>query len=211
MTVKTSKYRADYRKLSDGQLVDRAKRKDKPALAELIKRYEKKVYNTAFRITRDYDDASDVLQDTFTQVIKKISTFQGESAFSTWLFRIATNYSLMKKRRDKRSSTFSMDEIILSRKADEIKRELETGWSEGLLDKLEKKELMDALNRASYMLPQKYHVVFVLRDINGLSNKEVSDILHISKAAVKSRIHRARLFIRQELSKYIETPKGQNC
>ncbi len=115
--------------ISDAQLVKKAKGKDTKAFEELIKRYEKKIYNLSYRIMGNREDAKDMLQETFLQVFRKLSGFKGDSAFSTWLYRIAVNTCLMKKRKEKNMKTVSMDTPILTMNHDEIKRELSDDWS----------------------------------------------------------------------------------
>lgn len=194
--------------ISDEKLVIQAKNGSKEAIGELVKRYERKIYNLAFRIAGNKEDASDILQDTFLQVLKKISTFKGESKFSTWLYRIATNFALMKKRKDKKMYSISIDKPLLTGKGEEIKRQLKDDWAETPFDELEKKELNEAINKAIGLIHEEYRIPLVLRDISGLSNEEVSGILNISVPAVKSRVHRARIFLRNKLSEYFTELKG---
>jgi RNA polymerase sigma-70 factor (ECF subfamily) len=195
-------------KTTDEQLVAEALAGDDNAFEELVVRYEKKMYNLAYRITGNEDDASDVLQDTFLQALRKLHTFKGESKFSTWLYRIAANASLMKKRKDKNNTSISLDKEYMSDKGDEIKRQYKDDWAHNPLDILEDKELRDTLYNAIYTLPKEYKVPLILRDIDGLSNEEVTKILNLSLPAVKSRVHRARFFIREKLNEYFETVEG---
>ncbi|MFC2061779.1 RNA polymerase sigma factor, partial [Elusimicrobiota bacterium] len=170
--------------------------------------YEKKIYNLAFRITGNKDDASDILQDTFLQIYKKLGTFREESSFSTWIYRIAVNSALMKKRKDKRTSAVSLDKPLITDKGEELKRQLKDDWSSEPIDIIENNELKEALDVAVNSLEPKYRLPLVLRDIQGLSNKEVAGILNISLTAVKSRVHRARFFLRNELSRYFSGSGG---
>lgn len=190
--------------ISDEQLVTKAQKGDTEAFTRLVKLYESKIYNLAYRIMGNKEDASDVLQNTFLQVFRKLSTFKGESKFSTWLYKIATNASLMKKRKDKRTQSFSIDRPLLTGKGDELKRQLKDDWAENPIDILERRELNEFLDKAIKAMHVEYRIPLILRDINGLSNKEVSKILNISLPAVKSRVHRARLYLREELSRYFK-------
>ncbi|MFB0527049.1 MAG: RNA polymerase sigma factor [bacterium] len=190
--------------VSDDILVKKSQKGDYPSFEELVKRYEKKIYNLAYRIMGNREDASDVLQETFLQAFKKLASFKGKARFSTWLYRIAVNICLMKKRKGKRMETVSLDIPILTKKEDEIKRELRDDWSESPLATLENEEVKKNLSKAIDSLPEEYRTVFLLRGLNGLSNEEVANVLKISLPAVKSRLHRARLFLRDKLSQYFQ-------
>jgi RNA polymerase sigma-70 factor (ECF subfamily) len=206
----TSNYNKKIHTATDDELLVDARNGNKRAFGKLVTRYEKKIYNLAYRITGNFEDASDIFQDTFAQAFRKLSTFKGESKFATWLYRIAVNLSLMKKRKDKKRYTYSLDETIFNVQGDVQRQQLRYDWSETPLDKLEHKELSEMLNKAISKLPPKYKAALVLRDINGLSNKEVANILDISLASTKSRIHRARLLLREKLTKYFKDTKGKN-
>ncbi|NIM03506.1 sigma-70 family RNA polymerase sigma factor [bacterium] len=190
--------------VSDEILVKKSQKGDYPSFEELVKRYEKKIYNLAYRIMGNKEDASDVLQETFLQAFRKLAGFKGKAKFSTWLYRIAVNICLMKKRKGKRIETVSLDIPILTKEEDEIKRELRDDWSESPLATLENEEVKKNLSKAIDSLPEEYKTVFLLRGLNGLSNEEVANVLKISLPAVKSRLHRARLFLRDKLSQYFQ-------
>ena len=190
--------------VSDEILVKKSQKGDYPSFAELVKRYEKKIYNLAYRIMGNREDASDVLQETFLQVFKKLAGFKGKAKFSTWLYRITVNMCLMRKRKRKKREIVSLDVPILTKKENEIKRELRDDWSENPLATLENKEVKKTLSEAIDSLPEEYRTVFLLRGLNGLSNEEVAEVLKISLPAVKSRLHRARLFLRDRLSQYFQ-------
>ena len=190
--------------VSDEILVKKSQKGDYPSFEELVKRYEKKIYNLAYRIMGNKEDASDVLQETFLQAFKKLAGFKGKAKFSTWLYRIAVNICLMRKRKRKKMEIISLDVPILTKKEDEIKRELRDDWSESPLATLENKEVKKTLSEAIDLLPEEYRTVFLLRGLNGMSNEEVAEVLKISLPAVKSRLHRARLFLRDRLSQYFQ-------
>ena len=190
--------------VSDEILVKKSQKGDYPSFEELVKRYEKKIYNLAYRIMGNREDASDVLQETFLQAFKKLAGFKGKAKFSTWLYRIAVNICLMRKRKRKKMEIVSLDVPILTKKEDEIKRELRDDWSESPLATLENEEVKKNLSKAIDSLPEEYRTVFLLRGLNGLSNEEVANVLKISLPAVKSRLHRARLFLRDKLSQYFQ-------
>jgi RNA polymerase sigma-70 factor, ECF subfamily len=190
--------------LTDEILVAKSQKGDYSAFEKLVKRYEKKIYNLAYRILGNQEEANDILQETFIQTLRKIKTFRGKSQFSTWLYRIAVNLCLMKKRRDKKMPTISMDMPVRYKDEDEIKREFADDWAKNPLATLENKELKETIDVAIKALPVDYRTVFILRDVNGLPNQEVAKMLKISVAAVKSRLHRARLFLRDKLSQYFK-------
>jgi RNA polymerase sigma-70 factor (ECF subfamily) len=202
MEIKAKK---DLHSFDEQKLVAEAKKGNKRAFDELIRRYEGQIYSLIFRITYNKEDTSDIFQETFIQAYKKLSTFRGESKFSTWLYRIATNLSLMKKRKDKKVHILSLDKPITTDRGNDLKREFRDDWSRTPLEILESKEVYETLDRIIMLMPVKYRAVLILRDINGMSNKEVSKITNISVPAVKSRVHRARLFIREKLSQYLKS------
>ncbi|MFH1784016.1 MAG: sigma-70 family RNA polymerase sigma factor [bacterium] len=189
----------------DEALVEKAQKGDHAAFEELVKRYERKIYNLAYKIMGNAEDASDVLQETFITAFRKLSTFRRESNFSTWVYRVAVNVCLMKKRKEKKMKTVSLDVPILYKDKDEIKRELSDDWAKNPLATLENKELKETLNEAIKSLPEEYRTVFTLKGVEGLSNNEIAKILKISLPAVKSRLHRARLFLRDKISEYFKT------
>jgi RNA polymerase sigma-70 factor (ECF subfamily) len=183
------------RKVSDSLLVKKAKKGDFGAFDELVTRYETKVYNLAYRMLGSQEDAKDILQDVFIAAFKSLKQFREESSFSTWIYRIATNACLMKLR------TRESQVISLS----EQPRIVETiDWSESLPDIMDREELREVMGKAIKSLPEMYRAVFVLRDVEGLSNSEAASVLKISVPAVKSRLHRARLYLREKLSKYFK-------
>jgi len=196
--------------ISDEVLVKKAQGGDYPSFEELVKRHEKKIYNLAYRLTGNQEDANDVLQETLLQAFRKLSGFKGNSKLSTWLYRIALNTSLMKKRKEKKMETVSLDMPVLTRKGNRIKRELSDDWSKNPLTTLENKEVREILSKAISSLPEEYRTILILRGFNGLSNEEAAKMLNISLPAVKSRLHRARLLLRNALSQYFKEGTWHN-
>jgi RNA polymerase sigma-70 factor (ECF subfamily) len=187
---------------TDTELVDQLKRGDASALRELVDRHSRKVYQLALKLTRNETDAEDVLQETFLRVFSRIETFRGEAAFSSWLYRIAAN-ACFAKLGDRRKH----DHLDI----DDVHPEFEgsspptiNDWSRQPDTVLLSKEAADVLNGAIDQLPEDFRVVFLLRDVEGLSNAEVAEILDLSVPAVKSRLHRARLFLRKKLAGYFD-------
>lgn len=178
--------------------------KDNCALEEIFNRYIDRVYGLALRITRDPDQSEEVLQEVFLTLIKKVEGFRGEAKFSSWLYRVTMNASLMRLRSEKKyESDISLDEYVpYDEKGTLMGKIRSKDWSSRPDIVIYSKEAMKIIEDAVNELPESFRVVFHLRDIEGLSNEESSRILDISVPAVKSRLHRARLFLRDKLSDY---------
>ena len=190
--------------ISDDELVKLSRNGDKNAFGELVKRHEGKVYALGFRFMKNREDAADVMQDTFLQAYRKLGSFEGKSAFSTWLYRIAVNICLMRKRK-KKLEYVSFDSAIESESGgDDIKRE-PVDWSDEPLELADKKQVREKIEKALSKMPGEYREVVVLRDMDGFSNNAVADMLKISLPAVKSRLHRGRMYLRKELSDYFRS------
>ncbi|HVP39773.1 MAG TPA: sigma-70 family RNA polymerase sigma factor [Candidatus Saccharimonadales bacterium] len=187
----------DSSKLTDFQLVDLVRGGEQAAYRHLVQRYEGKIYNLALRLLRRPEDAEDVLQETFLSAYRALPNFKGDSQFGTWLYRIATNFALMKLR-GKKPVFVSLDE---PRDDDQPPVELTDFSADPLADVLDS-ELRHKMEEAIAKLPEDMRTVFLLRDIEGLSNSEVAEILDLSVAAVKSRLHRTRLQLRRDLARY---------
>lgn len=186
--------------LSDYELLKLSREKNYEAFEELVKRYEGRVYRLGMKMLHSQEDAEDLLQKTFLSVFENMESFRGDSKFSTWLFRIATNHALMKLRKEKGKKTDSLD-APLETKDGNILPQIADGKT-NIPGIYEKKEFLQYLEQAVSELPEIYRLVFFLRDIEGFSNKEVAGMLDISVPAVKSRILRARLSLRDKLEKY---------
>jgi RNA polymerase sigma-70 factor (ECF subfamily) len=185
----------------DQQLVLLAKKGDTDAFGKLMLEYQNKIYRLARRMTATDEDAEDVLQEAFIKAFRSLSGFKGKSKFSTWLYRITVNLALMKLRRKKLDSV-SLDEPV-STDEGTVQREIE----DEVLDPLEaliESESMEVLDEAIDELPSGYRAVFVLRHVEGLSTEETAKILRISVPAVKSRLHRTRLALKEKLLGHLE-------
>jgi len=193
--------------IADQILVQKAQAGDFRAFQDLVNRYEGKVYRLAMRMLRNQQDAEDALQETFLQVYRGLKNFEGRSSFSTWLFRLATNVCLMKIRHrgTEPSQLLPLEEYLPQH--EEGQHPLIQDWpdlpDEILLNKESREKMMEALEK----LPPEYRAVFVLRDLEGLSNAQTAEAMGISIPAVKSRLHRARLALRGLLSAYFEKKK----
>lgn len=174
------------------------------AFEEIVNRYVDKIYGLALRITRNPSDAEEVLQEVFLSLAKRIDTFRGEAKFSSWLYRVTVNASYMHLRAERKHETdVSLEDYVpYDGNGTLMGRAASKDWSERPDKALFSKEAMEMIEKAVKELPESYRVVFHLRDIEGLSNEEVSEILGLSVAAVKSRLHRGRLFLRDKLSDY---------
>lgn len=188
---------------ADSELVKRAQHGDNQAFEELVRRYEQKIYNTAFRMLGNHEEAKDAMQDAFLRAYRFLKKFKGDSSFYTWLYRITTNVCLtrLKQRQNKEAKTESLDAPITE--GEDLQWEIpDYKYNPELL--YERQQMQKALQDAINELPSDYRSVVILRDLQGLSNKEVSKALRLSVASVKSRLHRGRVFLRHRLSKYID-------
>jgi RNA polymerase sigma-70 factor, ECF subfamily len=184
----------------EAQLVSAAKAGDTRAFEELVNRYERKIFRLGMNITQNKEDAEDVMQDAFLKSYQHLDRFQGDSRFYTWLVRIAVNEALMKLRK-RRPNQVSLDEPITDDGLDSVFREIED-WGPSPEKKFAQIELNEILTGVIGELDPIFRVAFLLRDVEGLSTEETAQILGISVAAVKSRLLRARLKLRQKLNKY---------
>ncbi len=185
-------------------LIRRAQHGDDRAFTELVKRYEAQVYSFAFKVCRDREKAAETLQDTFITVYRKLHQFDGRSAFATWLYRIVVNNCKMKHRRRKLDTLMeSLDDPPPHSHDGEHERELPADVDDTPAEQLLTKELQGVLSEAIQKLPLDYRTVFVLRDVEGLSTRETATIVKITEEAVKSRLRRARAFLRREVAPYM--------
>lgn len=184
------------------RLVQRLKDKDPKAMDELVDTYSGKIFSLAIGLLKKEEDAEDVVQDTLLQVFEKIDTFREEAALSSWMYRIALNYSYMKLRRIKRDDYIPFDESMPQFRNDGMHKAPVQNWAEKGETALIRKELGGILKESIDSLSDKYKIVLRLRDIDGFSTEEVADITGMTVPAVKSRLHRARLFLREKISTY---------
>jgi RNA polymerase sigma-70 factor (ECF subfamily) len=185
---------------SDAQLIRAARKGDRAAFSALVRRYENTVYGFSFKVCRDRRKAQETMQDTFINVYRKLGSFDGKSQFGTWLYSIVANNCLMKHRRRKLHDVMeSLDEPPASFQG----RAHISSWKDTPVDVLLDKELKALLEKAIVKLPVEYRLVFVMRDIEGESTRETARALNISEEAAKSRLRRARAFLREELNPYM--------
>ena len=186
----------------EAALVARARGGDGAAYNELVSRYERKIFRLAKHITQNDQDAEDVLQETFLKAFEHLPDFQGQSKFYTWLVRIAVNESLMKLRKRKSDRSVPLDEPVDTGE-DTVAREIAV-WDENPEDRYSREELGQILDEAVQSLKPAFRTVFVLRDIEDLSTEETAEALGISVPAVKSRLLRARLQLREKLTRFFK-------
>ncbi|HZQ91004.1 MAG TPA: sigma-70 family RNA polymerase sigma factor [Terriglobales bacterium] len=187
-------------------LVQSAKAGSVEAFEELVRRYDRNVFRIAQHITQNREDAEDVVQDAFLKAFQNLEQFQGNSKFYTWLVRIAVNEALMRLRRRRTGQMVSIDEDIQTEE-DSVPREI-ADWSPNPEQLYDQGELKEILGKTIQGLPASFRTVFVLRDVEGLSTEETADALGLSVPAVKSRLLRARLQLRERLNKYFKSRQG---
>ncbi len=192
----------------EGPIVAQARLGNSAAFNELLRRYERKIFRLAMHITQNREDAEDVLQESFLKAYEHLDQFQGQSKFYTWIVRIAVNQALMKLRKRKSDRSVSLDETIDTGE-DNIGREI-AAWDENPEQKYSREELNRILTSAIDGLAPIYRAVFVLRDIDGLSTEDAAEALELSVPAVKSRLLRARLQLRDKLTRYFKR-KGDDA
>jgi RNA polymerase sigma-70 factor, ECF subfamily len=178
----------------DETLVQWAQDGDKKALCELIGRYERKTYNLAYRLMGNHADASDAAQEALVRVYTRLHCFRGDSAFSTWLFRVVTNTCLDELRRRGRLRHASLDTPLPTEEG-ELPRQAVNEF-DSPTERAEAREVQAAVQRAINRLPEDYRVVVIMRDIQDHSYHEIAAMLGTSLGTVKSRLHRARQALR---------------
>ena len=189
----------------DKELVLRSQQGDGSAFAMLVERHQRQLYRLALRMTGSEADAQEILQEAFLNAYQKLPLFRGEAQFSSWLYRIAANSALMRLRR-KRRAPDSLPEQPLELQSPKFSAEgyLDpppmSDWSQRADEKMMSDQLGSAINKAVSELPEDYRTVFLLKDVDGLSNEDIAHALELTVPAVKSRLHRARLALREKLS-----------
>jgi len=194
--------------LDESVLVAQARDGDTDAFGALVRRYEGKIFRLAQHVTQNREDAEDVLQETFMKAYEHLEQFKGDSKFYTWIVRIAVNQALMKLRRRKTDKSVSLDETIDTGE-DTVVREI-AAWGEDPEQSFSREELGEILDGAIEGLEPLYRSVFVLRDIEDMSTEETAEALGLSVPAVKSRLLRARLQLREKLTRFFKR-KGDDA
>jgi RNA polymerase sigma-70 factor (ECF subfamily) len=184
----------------DMALVHACKRGDAAAFEQLVKRYDGRLFSIAQHVTRNREDAQDAVQEAFLKVFRKLTQLRENSQFSTWLFRITINESLMKLRKQRSAREVSIDEDFQSE--EDMSPLSVADWGPDPEELYRGSELRNILRRTLQELQPGLRVVFVLRDIEGLSTEQTAEVLELTSVAVKARLWRARLQLRERLSKY---------
>ena len=186
----------------DVALVAQVRAGEAAAYDTLVRKYERQIFRIAQHITQNREDAEDVMQDAFLKAYEKLDQFQGNSKFYTWLVRIAVNESLMRLRKRRTGKLVSMDEDVQTDEGS-VPRDF-ADWAPNPEQNYTQAELAEILKKTIQGLPQGFRVVFVLRDVEGLSTEETAQMLNLSIGAVKARLFRGRLRLREELSKVLK-------
>jgi RNA polymerase sigma-70 factor (ECF subfamily) len=199
---KTDPTRAQPKIDQDYELIKAIQAGRKDLFAELVQRYERALYHFGLKMCREPQDAEDVVQETFLNAYRYLNDFRYETKFKNWLYRIATSNCIKKRRKSKFAPEreLSLDEFLPQDEA--LVEQQVPAWATLPLDQLLNEELGQTLKRAVLEVPEKYRVVLVLRDIEGFSTEESAQILNLTPANVKVRLHRARLFLREKLKTY---------
>lgn len=188
--------------MNEHELIELARRGDFGAFEALVVQTESKIYGHLLRMVGNEDDARDLLQESYLNAYRNMSSFKGESRFSTWLYRIATNQALMLLRK-KTPETTNIDEIRIP-SHEELKARNMSDWAINPKEAILRKEVRLQVEAAIKKLPPSYKAVVLLRDIEEMSTAETARVLGVSEGAVKTRLHRARVYLRELLSHYFE-------
>lgn len=195
-------------RLLDDNILLEELRKGAPQAAEMLfDRFHGKIYSLAMSILKNESDAEEAAQDVFLTVVQKAHTFKGNSALYSWIYRICVNTCLMRLRGKRRGETVSIEDFMPVFTEDGMHASLIDDWSKEVERKALDKELGQVIKQFTGNLSEKYRVVFVLSDVEGLSNEETAQILGLTVPAVKSRLHRARLYLREQLTRYLREGK----
>lgn len=189
----------------DAKIVNRCKRGDKAAFAELMERYQRKVYSIALGMVKNQEDAMDITQDAFVKVHRYLGNFQGTSSFYTWLYRIVFNLSIDHMRRSGKRTNTEYDERFGNQHEEQDVSHFMANRNDLNPSKvIGRKELADRIQEAMLELPPYHQAVIIMREIEGLSYTEMAKIMKVSKGTIMSRLHHARQKLRRALEPYIE-------
>jgi RNA polymerase sigma-70 factor (ECF subfamily) len=180
-------------------LIERTKQGDRAAFDDLIYKYERRAYQYAYRLTSNSEEASDVVSDAFVRVYNALQNFKGQSAFTTWLFRIITNCYLDARKKERSRPTVSLDNAMQSSEGD-FERQVEDEGP-GPADELEKSERERLVQAALFKIPEYQRAMLVMYHVENLSYEEIAEALDLPIGTVKSRLNRARLSLREQLTK----------
>lgn len=192
---------------SDLDLIQEFRAGDQGSFEELLSRYSNKVFSLASRLTRNAEDAEEVLQDVFVTVHRKIAGFEGKSSFSSWLYRVTVNAAFMKLRKRRQDPSVALEDLVQQQHSPAALKSPENTYVDA---QSIRNQMLEALENAIRKLPDDYRPVFILRDVDGLTSREVGRILDLTVPAVKSRLHRSRLMLRRRLTRFFDEQKIHN-
>ena len=198
--VESTENQAEVLDPSDRDLVERARRKDVAAYDELIRRYQRKIYQLVYNMTSNREDAEDLVQDVFVKAYGALAHFKGDSSFYTWVYRIAVNRTINYLKKRKRGQAFSLDDMDLAIERDPDYVELRS--RESPVRDVTLGELQKKLNEALQTLSEKHRTVVVLHDIQGIQHDEIARMLDCSEGTVRSRLFYARQELQKQLTEY---------
>jgi RNA polymerase sigma-70 factor (ECF subfamily) len=188
----------------DADLVAALRAEEPDAAERLVERFGDRVYRLAMRITGSNEDAEEAAQDALWTVARKIGMFKGESAFGSWIYRITANAAYQKLRtRRQKSAEIAMDDVLPALDDDRHFEPMDD-WANRVDERALQGELRQVLQEAIDGLPDEYRTALVMHDVEGLSNPDIAETLGISLPAVKSRVHRSRLYVRKKLGDYLK-------
>ena len=187
--------------LTDEQLVQLYQGGKHEVFEEILERYESRIYNFGFKMCRHAEDAKDLLQDTFLTVFRYLDSFRGETRFRNWLYKIAATACLKRRRKKKHEPDveLSWEELLPGDHPTDNER---PAWLSTPIEQLMNKEMKTFIMDALQDIPDKYRQVFLLRDMEEFNTAEVAEILGISESSVKTRLHRARTFLRNKIHEH---------
>lgn len=186
--------------MGEKELIEGLRRKEEQAYRQLIDRWSDKIYRLAYRLLGKKEEAEEIVQEVLQKVVEKIDTFQGESSLFTWIYRIAVNQALMRLRQVKGKQFVSWEEFAPEFESGIRTREV-PDWSVLPEELFAQKELQDFFRHCVEKLPEDLKPAYLLKDVEGLSEEEACEALGLTKPAMKNRVHRARLILRERLEK----------
>ena len=198
----TAEKKSNHKKIKDKdfELIQAINSGQTDKFHELVKRYEQNLYNFSLRMCRDHRDAEDMIQETFLNVFRYLKGFRFETKFKNWMYKVAASTCIKKRRKSK----FAPEKELSLEEFSPANQTEVPEWALMPLDKLLNQELSSTINQEILSLPKKYRLVIVLRDIEGFSTAETAQILGLSPANVKVRLHRARFYLRDKLKGYFK-------
>lgn len=188
---------------ADRDILDRFFKGDQEAVGDLADRYAARLYNFGLRMCGNSEDAQDMVQDTLVNVIRYLKGFRGETKLKNWLYRLASSACIKRRRRKNRPERELSLEELRPERGDGPPPDI-PDWSQNPVDELINDQLRNRLAEAITRLPHKYRLVFTLRDLEGFSTAEVAELLELTTQSVKTRLHRARAFLRNDLAQYYQ-------